>query len=114
MFSLLAIFKLSEPKKKEVFRITENSLFYNSTLGEIGEIPVDYIDFIDLVKTGQSKTIRIGIKEDFDIASKLSKFRQRMRNLYLEKSGADILIFPQDTDLEISELTKLLKDKLNK
>jgi hypothetical protein len=112
--SLFSTLGLIKKKKIEVLSITDNSLFYYSTLGNIGEIKAESIDFIELTKLDNSEVIKIGVKKSFNFASKLTKFKQKLSELYEKNTGAAILIFPQDVDMELKVLAKLLKDKLYK
>jgi hypothetical protein len=111
---ILATLGLAQKKKIEVFRVSDNSIFYNSTLGDIGEINSEFIELIECVNFETTKVIKIKLKENFDLSSKLSKFRQKLSELYYKKTGAEILIFPNETDWNLDELYKILKEKLNK
>lgn len=111
---LLSKLGLVSKKKLEVLRISDTSLFYFSTLGEIGEIRADFIELIEYSKLETSNIIKIKLTKEFDLNSKLSGFKQKLSELYEKKTGAEILIFPKDTDMDLLELSKLLKDKLNK
>ena len=111
---LLSMFGLAPKKKLDVFRISDTSLFYFSTLGDVGEIKSDFIELIEYGHFETSNIIKIKLTKEFDLKSKLTKFRQKVSEVYKKKTGAEILIFPQDTDWDLLELSKLLKDKLNK
>jgi hypothetical protein len=111
---LLSTLGLRHRKRLEVLRVTNNALFYHSTLGNIGEIKAESIDLIEFGSLEPTNVIKIRLKKDFDLKSKLSRFRQKLSELYVKKSGAEILIFPRDVDIDLWELSKLLKEKLNK
>lgn len=101
---------------KEVLKIEPDGLDYNSTLGNVGKINSDNIEFIVLSKYKSSKVIKIGLSDNYKFKFKyqLKKFAGVLSEIYYNDTGAEILIFPQDTDVEISELAELLKAKLNK
>lgn len=113
---ILASIGLKPRTKKQVFTISENLFTYNSTLGNLGEIKTETIDFIELGKDLNFDIIKIGIKAEHKTIFnyKLNKFHQKLSELYVEKFDAEIIIFPKEVDIEISELAKLLKNKLNK
>jgi len=113
---ILATLGIVSKTKKEVFKISQSGVFYNSTLGNFGTIQSELIAFIELGKLRSSQVIKIGLKDEYKVKFKyqLKKFGRGMSELYYKETGAEILIFPQDTDTEISELAQLMKDKLNK
>ena len=69
---------------------------------------------IELGKAQNSDVIKIGISNKFNLNSKLNTFRKKLSELYKKETGAEILIFPQDTDLSLNELYELMKKKMNK
>lgn len=105
---------LSKTKETVVLKVGEEFLEYNSTLGNIGRIKSSDIQFIDLGKVGNSPAVKIGLVQEFNLASKLTKFSQKLTERYKKESGADILVFPQDIDIELEELYAILKNKLKK
>lgn len=111
---ILAKLGLAQKKRIEVFRVSDNSFFYNSTLGDIGEINSKFIELIECVNFETTKVIKIKLTESFDLKYKLSKFRQKLSELYKSKTGAEILIFQNETDWDLVELSEILKEKLNK
>lgn len=52
-------------RKKEIFRIADNMLFYNSRLGKIGLIESEWIEFIEPHNFSGYQAIKIGIKNEF-------------------------------------------------
>lgn len=113
---ILSAIGLKRKAIKEVLRINKDGILYNSTLGNVGEIKADMIDLIELSHLRSSKVIKIGLINEYKIKFKykLNKFRQGVSDLYFKETGAEILIFPQDTDIDITELAELLKENLNK
>ncbi|MDX6748125.1 hypothetical protein SHK09_15110 [Polaribacter sp. PL03] len=107
---------LKAKTKKQVFTISENLFTYNSTLGNLGEIKTEMIDFIELGKDLNFDIIKIGIKAEYKtkFKYKLNNFRQKLSELYVEKFSAEIIVFQKEIDIELSEFAKLLRDKLNK
>ena len=101
-------------KESIVLQISEDGLKYNSTLGNIGFIDKNDIVLIELGKAQNSDVIKIGISNKFNLNSKLNTFRKKLSELYKKETGAEILIFPQDTDLSLNELYELMKKKMNK
>lgn len=101
-------------KDSIVLQISEDGLTYNSTLGNIGFIDKNDIVLIELGKAQNSDVIKIGISNKFNLNSKLNTFRKKLSELYKKETGAEILIFPQDTDLSLNELYELMKKKMNK
>jgi len=113
---ILASIGLKSKNEKQVFSISEDSFTYNSTLGNLGELKTEMIDFIEIGKDLKFDIIKVGIKAEYKTTFKykMNKFRQKLSKLYVEKFGAEIIVFPKEIDIEIPELAKLLKDKLKK
>ncbi|RZN82828.1 MAG: hypothetical protein EVB11_07415 [Winogradskyella sp.] len=113
---ILASIGLKSKTEKQVFTISKNSFTYNSTLGNLDELKTEMIDFIELGKDLNFDIIKVGIKAEHKtkFKYKLNTFRQKLSELYVEKFGAEIIIFPKEVDIDIPELAKLLKDNLNK
>ena len=105
---------LSKAKETVVLKVGEEFLEYNSTLGNIGRIKSNDIQFIDFGKVGGSEAVKIGLVPEFNLASKLTKFSQKLTERYKKETGADILVFPKDTDMDLEELFAILKSKLKK
>lgn len=101
---------------REVFTIDDNVLIYNSVLGQIGEITSDWIEFIDSYDLTGFKVVRIGIKENYKTKFKyrMSRFNQKMSELYLKNHGAEIIIFPKEMGMPASDFLNLLRFKLKK
>jgi len=103
-------------RKKEIFRIADNMLFYNSRLGKIGVIESEWIDFIEPHNFSGAQAIKIGIKNEFKtkFKYKMNQFNQKMSEIFVEESGAEIIILPSEMSMPTSEFLALLKSKLNK
>lgn len=105
-----------QKRKKEIFRIADNMLFYNSRLGKIGVIESEWIDFIEPHNFSGAQAIKIGIKNEFktQFKYKMNKFNQKMSEIFVEESGAEIIILPNEMSLPTPEFLALLKNRLNK
>ena len=111
---LLSSLGIGKKKENVVLKISDSGLYYNSTLGDIGQINVDSIKSVELGKAQSSEVIKIELADNFNLKSKLNKFRHKLSELYKKETGAEILIFPQDTDFDLKELNYLIKKKLKK
>ncbi|HCQ29755.1 MAG TPA: hypothetical protein DIU39_05675 [Flavobacteriales bacterium] len=111
---LLSTLGIGKKKQNVVLKLTDKGLYYNSTLGDIGLIQSDNIKTVEIGKVQSREVIKIELSENYDLKSKLNKFRQKLSELYKKETGAEILIFPQDTDFDLKELNDLIKKKLKK
>lgn len=111
---LLSSIGIGKKKRKIVLEISDSGLYYNSTLGNLGEIQSDNIKSVEFGKAQSSEVIKIELADNFNLKSKLNTFTQKLSDLYKKETGAEILIFPQDTDFELKELNTLIKNKLKK
>lgn len=110
---ILSRLGLSRKKQHVALQVSEAGLFYDSTLGKVGLIPKDAIEFIKLGSLRSSPVLLVAVKKEFNLLDRLSSFKQRVSKVYKEESGAEILIFPQDVDMNLDELESVLKQKLN-
>ncbi|WP_417889779.1 hypothetical protein [Xanthomarina gelatinilytica] len=101
---------------KETFIVDDNKLIYNSKLGKIGLIESEWIDFIDSYKISGTETIRIGIKNKYKVQfkNKLTTLNRIKSESNLKVYGAEIIIYPGETLMPISDFLDLLKHKLIK
>ncbi len=97
-------------KVKVVLRITDKGLFYNSTLGDLGLIPAENIKFIEKGIYENLDVINIGINDTTKIKCKMSGFGKALFKLYKEKTDVEILILPNEVDVNLEELYKSLKE----
>ena len=111
---LLSSLGIGTKKENVVLKISHSGLYYNSTLGDLGIIQTDEIKSIEIGRAQSSEVIKIELADNYDLKSKLNKFRQKLSELYKKETGAEILIFPQDTDFDLKELNDLIKKKLKK
>lgn len=100
---------LFSKKEKVAFSLSENGLGYNSTLGNLGLISWEEISSIVLEKFQGKKVIKISVNNINALKPKMSRLKIAMTDVYKEKTGAEIVIFPQDVDMSIEELYSLLK-----
>lgn len=95
---------------KVVLGLSGQGIYYNSTLGNLGLIESSYIESISLREFMGTDVIEIRLKDHQRLLERLGKFGQRMSKLYREKSGADILIFPQDVDMSLDSLLDIMNE----
>lgn len=109
-----SILPFMKSSKTEVLTISEEGIYYNSTLGNIGLITKEQINSIELGKVKNAPAIKILLQDNYQLPANISDFKRKLHGLYKKETGADILFFRQDIDNELSDACELMKKALGK
>ncbi len=97
-------------KEKLVFQIKKEGILYNSTLGNLGLIPISNIAFIKKDIYRSCPVIKIGVKNKYPLLSKMNPVKKKLCEYYKRELNAEIIIFPQDSDIDIEELNRMFQN----
>ena len=97
-------------KQKTVFVLSEEGLYYNSKLGDIGLIPWKDIISMEVDSFKRLKIIRISIENFRNYKKKMSRLKQALAQEYKKMMKSEVVIFHHDIDIELDELFHLLND----